>query len=94
MRNTVICAVALLFLTTTGAQVRVRLAPHSYARSGRLEVLFGGSWGTVCDDGFAHAAARVVCYMLGFGRMGKTIGNRYGAGIGTIWMDGVVCTGR
>ena len=26
-----------------------------------------GTWGTVCDDGFTDAAARVVCYSLGFG---------------------------
>ena len=41
-------------------------------REGRLEVFHKepgeiGQWGTVCDDGFTDAAARVVCHSLGFG---------------------------
>jgi len=34
---------------------------------GRLEVLYNGTWGTVCRNFFNDAAARVVCDMLGFG---------------------------
>ena len=51
---------------------------------GRLEVYHNGTWGTVCDDGFTDAAARVVCYSLGYGRTGRFIGNSYGAGTGRI----------
>ena len=36
-------------------------------QEGRLEVQYNGVWGTVCDDGFTDAAARVVCCSLGFG---------------------------
>jgi len=34
---------------------------------GRLEVKRNETWGTVCDDGFNDAAARVACFSLGFG---------------------------
>ena len=39
--------------------------PNRY--EGRLQVLRNGIWGTVCDDSFTSNAAKVVCYMLGFG---------------------------
>jgi len=45
----------------------VRLFGGSSSHEGRLEVFYGGEWGTVCDDGFTHASARVVCNMLGYG---------------------------
>ena len=36
-------------------------------RRGRLEVMANDIWGTVCDDFFDEADARVACYSLGFG---------------------------
>ena len=45
----------------------VRLAGGSSIRNGRLEVRYNGTWGTVCDDSFTDAAARVACFMLGYG---------------------------
>jgi len=72
----------------------LRLVGGPSSREGRLEVHHNGTWGTVCDDGFfTHAAARVVCYMLGFGYVGQVIGNRYGVGSGPIWLDNVECRG-
>jgi len=34
---------------------------------GRLEVNHDGIWGTVCDDNFNDAAAKVACFQLGLG---------------------------
>ena len=88
-------AVALLLFLTTGtaAEVRVRLLGGPGPDEGRLEVSYNGTWGTVCDDAFDDADARVVCYMLGYAGRGRFIGNRYGAGDGPIWMDDVECSG-
>jgi len=95
MLNHALLAVALLLLLTTATAqpVKVRLVGGPSPREGRLEVRYKGTWGTVCHDYFYGSAARVVCYMLGYGRVGRFIGNRYGAGSGTIWLDDVRCSG-
>ncbi|XP_025102832.1 deleted in malignant brain tumors 1 protein-like isoform X2 [Pomacea canaliculata] len=48
-------------------QIVPRLAEGT-AWSGRLDLLYNGSWSSVCDDGFGHKEARVACRMLGFDR--------------------------
>jgi len=95
MLNPALSAVALLLLLTaaTAQPVKVRLVGGSDPREGRLEVYHNGTWGTVCDDFFTSAAARVVCHMLGYQDVGRYIGNRYGAGSGPIWLDNVRCRG-
>jgi len=50
------------------AVVRVKLAGSVNPAQGRLEVKYRDYWGTVCDDDeFDDTAAKVACYMLGFG---------------------------
>lgn len=49
------------------APVQLRLGgPRGPAGEGRLEVLYQGRWGTVCDDGFDFHAATVACRQLGY----------------------------
>jgi len=50
-----------------GLSVVARLVGGRSSREGRVEVYFGSLWGTVCNRGFTDAAAKVVCYMLGYG---------------------------
>ena len=51
--------------------IAVKLVDGPSAREGLIAIYFYTpgefGWGTVCDDGFTDAAARVVCYMLGHG---------------------------
>jgi len=99
MMKPLLSAVALLLLLFTSGtlQVSVRLVNGPSRREGRLEVYYSNwwntGWGTVCSDYFDDRDARVVCYMLRYGYVGKYIGYRYGAGSGYIWLDDLRCYG-
>ena len=43
-----------------------RLVGGDSENSGRVEVAFGGVWGTVCDDNFNQMAADMVCRSMGY----------------------------
>lgn len=73
----------------------------NYAQTnyGRIEVLYNGQWGTVCDDGFGFNEATVICREMGFEaiyryhpRAGEGSGlPGCGQGSGQIWLDSVDC---
>ena len=72
----------------------VRLVGSSSNIEGRVEIFFGGEWGTVCDDGWDDIDAGVVCRQLGFGSSGTAIGSAgFGQGLRSIWLDSVMCIG-
>lgn len=61
---------------------------------GRVEVLYGGLWGTVCDDMWDYRDAQVACRQLGFPYAVAALATPvFGEGVGAIWMDNVECNG-
>ena len=51
---------------------------------GRLEIMYNGTWGTVCDDYFGQSEATVVCQALNFSRAVCSVNRgQFGEGTGT-----------
>ncbi|XP_051546810.1 deleted in malignant brain tumors 1 protein-like [Myxocyprinus asiaticus] len=74
-------------------QSRMRLVNSSNSCSGRVEVLYNGTWGTVCDNGWDLSDAAVVCSEMACGDVIEAKSGAYfGQGSGPVWMSDLQCS--
>ena len=72
--------------------IQVRLVNGQDAHEGRIEILYAGVWGAICNDLFNLTAANVVCRQLDY--PGAVRVASYGSSTNQIWLDDVQCTGN
>uniref|UniRef100_A0A8C4X2T2 SRCR domain-containing protein n=1 Tax=Erpetoichthys calabaricus TaxID=27687 RepID=A0A8C4X2T2_ERPCA len=72
--------------------VNLRLVGGTNNCSGRVEIKYGDTWGTVCDDDWDMKDVKVVCQQL---RCGEPVSAEleFGGGRGVIWLNKVRCRG-
>ena len=88
----VFCILVLIVSSTTSPNIRLISKDGSSGNSGRLEVYYAGSWGTVCNTGWSSADTIVVCRQLRF--YGGVTNLLPLPGRGRIWMSQVQCAGK
>ncbi|XP_038270392.1 antigen WC1.1-like [Dermochelys coriacea] len=80
--------------TSCTDQEKLRVVGGEDGCSGRVEVWYRGSWGTVCDDSWDMADSNVVCKQLGCGSAVPVPGEAaFGEGTGPIWVETLNCRG-
>ncbi|KAL5022249.1 hypothetical protein ScPMuIL_001404 [Solemya velum] len=79
-----------------GKDIRLMRGSVEHINEGRIEILHDGQYGTICNNKFDEAAARVACRMLGFDPNGGVKlynSTKFGEGKEEIWLDQVSCDG-
>uniref|UniRef100_A0A8C5R8K3 SRCR domain-containing protein n=1 Tax=Leptobrachium leishanense TaxID=445787 RepID=A0A8C5R8K3_9ANUR len=86
--------VNVLFLFLTCSFDGFRLVSVNDTCSGRVELLYAGRWGTLCNSDWDLPAANVLCRQLHCGiAQSLPKGGQFGKGDGTLWNDKFHCSG-
>ncbi|XP_025101497.1 scavenger receptor cysteine-rich domain superfamily protein-like [Pomacea canaliculata] len=87
--------ISVLLVPSVAQQMSARVV-NGTADAGRLEILYDGTWGTVCGSVFGQREALVACRMLGFNSTtAVAVGSaKYGAGSGPILFSDLRCVGN
>jgi hypothetical protein len=84
----------ILVYIFTAIPVRLQ-GPSSSNGIGRVEIFYGGQWGTICDDYWDINDARVVCRQLGYLNAVRALRGFYVPdGTGQIWLSKLRCKGN
>ena len=74
--------------------IALRLTGGTSRLEGKVEVLYQGIWGTICDDGWDDIDATVVCRELGFLNGTATGHSQFVADSIPVWLHQVSCFGN
>ena len=89
-----ICLLLLLNIFVLFLGTKIRLIGGNSRFEGRIEIMYQGLWGTICDDGWDDNDTAVVCRQLGLFNGTVTMQNQFGSSSGPIWLHQVNCSGN
>ena len=76
--------------TAATPSAKLRLVSGERSFEGRLEVLYNGTWGSICGKGWLWGSAYVACRSLGYGGVDATSTSAVlGRSDGPVWMSHV-----
>ena len=81
-----------MFYTLTTVRL---VSPTNSPSSGRVEVQYSGTWGTICGNSWDLQDADVVCRQLGFnGALSALVLVEFVERKGPVWLDRMQCEGN